>query len=88
MPDPFDTLEAMVPAANVVSRPFKYDIFLCHNSLDKPLVKLIADALQIEAGILFFLDEYSIPASVEFFEFIEAEMRQSATCGRLATDFF
>jgi hypothetical protein len=37
---------------------------------DKPFVELPADALQIEAGILFFLDEFSIPARVEFMNFI------------------
>lgn len=58
----------------------RYDVFLCHNRKDKPLVKDVADALQIEAGVLFFLDEYSIPASVEFLQYIEAEMRRSASC--------
>ena len=58
----------------------RYDVFLCHNSLDKPLVKDVADALQLEAGILFFLDEFSIPPSVEFLEFIRAEMAKSASC--------
>jgi WD40 repeat protein len=36
--------------------------------------------LQLEAGILFFLDEFSIPPSVEFLEFIRAEMNKSACC--------
>lgn len=58
----------------------RYDVFLCHNSADKPLVKDVADALQIEAGILFFLDEFSIPPSVELLEFIRQEMRKSAAC--------
>ncbi|WP_229191527.1 TIR domain-containing protein [Bradyrhizobium brasilense] len=58
----------------------RYDVFLCHNSLDKPLVKDVADALQLEAGILFFLDEFSIPPSVEFLEFIRSEMSKSASC--------
>lgn len=58
----------------------RYDVFLCHNRVEKPLVKDIADALQVEAGLLFFLDEYSIPASVEFLEYIRNEMRRSASC--------
>jgi hypothetical protein len=49
---------------------FKYDVFLCHNRIEKPFVKMVADALQIEAGVLFFLDEFAIPASVEFMEFM------------------
>jgi hypothetical protein len=56
----------------------RYDVFLCHNSLDKTLVKDVADTLQLEAGILFFLDEFSIPPSVEFLEFIRSEMSKSA----------
>ena len=32
----------------------RYDAFLCHNRREKPLVKDIADALQSEAGMLFF----------------------------------
>lgn len=66
---------APLPPENV-----RYDVFLCHNSLDKPLVKDVADALQLEAGILFFLDEFSIPPSVEFLEFIRSEMSKSASC--------
>lgn len=48
----------------------RYDVFLCHNRRDKLSVRDIADALQIDAGVLFFLDEYTIPASVEFLQFI------------------
>ena len=59
---------------------FRYDVFLCHNRVEKFVVKDIADALKVEAGILFFLDEYSIPASVEFLAFIHDEIRRSATC--------
>jgi hypothetical protein len=71
---------AIAPADAVTTRAFRYDVFLCHNMADKPFVKLLADALQIEAGILFFLDEFSIPASVEFMGYIREEMRKSAAC--------
>ncbi|MGR9270741.1 TIR domain-containing protein (plasmid) [Rhizobium leguminosarum] len=67
-----------------VGRPvpddWRYEVFLCHNQNDKPWVKDIADALQLEAGLLFFLDEYSIPGSAEFLEFIKREMRRSRSC--------
>jgi WD40 repeat protein len=72
--------EHAAPASGTQASPYRYDVFLCHNMADKPVVKLVADALQIEAGILFFLDEFSIPASVEFMEFIREEMRRSAAC--------
>jgi WD40 repeat protein len=71
---------ATAEATSSTAPAARYDVFLCHNSLDKPLVKDAADALQIEAGILFFLDEFSIPASVEFMEFIRGEMRRAAAC--------
>ena len=57
----------------------RYEVFLCHNRRDKPVVKDIADAMQFDASVLFFLDEYAIPASVEFFRFIEAEMLRAAS---------
>jgi WD40 repeat protein len=77
-----DTQQGLDATASptVAQAATRYDVFLCHNSLDKPLVKDVADALQVEAGILFFLDEFSIPASVEFMEFIREEMKKSAAC--------
>ena len=50
---------------DVTARP-KYDVFLCHNSKDKEQVREIAEQLEIEAGLRFFLDEYGIPPSSEF----------------------
>lgn len=67
------------PGASV-SPEQRYDVFLCHNRHDRPVVKDVADALQLEAGVLFFLDEYAIPASVEFLRYIEVEMRRCASC--------
>jgi hypothetical protein len=42
---------AVVPSDTRTARTFRYDVFLRHNIADKPFVKLLADALQIEAGI-------------------------------------
>lgn len=75
-----DTIDQGSPVAATPVPPVRYDVFLCHNRLDKPLVKDVADALQMGAGILFFLDEFSIPASVEFMQFIRDEMGKSAAC--------
>src|SRR4051812_40758891 len=75
-----ETIDQVLPVTAKALPPARYDVFLCHNRLDKPLVKDVADALQMGAGILFFLDEFSIPASVEFMQFIRDEMGKSAAC--------
>jgi hypothetical protein len=41
-------------------------VFLCHNSTDKPFIKQIADALELEFGRKFFLDVYAIPTGQAF----------------------
>lgn len=38
----------------------RFDVFLCHNSADKPAVKRVAQHLK-EAGILPWLDEWELP---------------------------
>lgn len=38
----------------------RFDVFLCHNSADKPAVKRVAQQLK-EAGILPWLDEWELP---------------------------
>lgn len=52
--------------------------FLCHNSLDKPFVKQIADALEIEFGTRFFLDAYAIPTGEAFLPWIERSLAGAA----------
>src|ERR1043165_8475511 len=39
---------------------FKYDVFLSHNSRDKPRVRTIAERLR-EAGLNVWFDEWNIP---------------------------
>jgi len=45
----------------------KFDVFLCHNSKDKPLVKEIWEKLR-ENGISSWLDEYEITPSIPWLE--------------------
>jgi len=40
-----------------------YDVFLCHNSVDKPSIRLIAEALD-EAGLRPWLDERELPPGI------------------------
>lgn len=55
-------------------------LFLCHNSLDKAVVKQIADALELESGTTFFLDTYAIPTGERFLPWIEQELAAASGC--------
>lgn len=53
-------------------------IFLCHNSLDKDTVKQIADMLDLEFGIPFFIDAYAIPTGEAFLPWIERSLAEAS----------
>ncbi len=55
-------------AESVLRRPF--DVFLCHNSQDKPAVRELASALS-ELGIKAWLDEVEIPPGRFFHDALE-----------------
>jgi WD40 repeat protein len=55
-------------------------VFLCHNSADKPLVKEIADRLELDFGVLHFLDAFDIPTAAAFRPWIEQALRESTGC--------
>ena len=40
---------------------FKYDVFLCHNDKDKPIIERIYDILEKEKYIRPFLDKNHLP---------------------------
>ena len=42
-----------------MSQPFQYDVFLGHNSRDKPAVRELAERLQAD-GLSVWLDEWQI----------------------------
>ena len=55
-------------------------VFLCHNSLDKPFIRQIADALELEFGTRFFLDVFAIPTGEAFIPWIEKALEECAVC--------
>lgn len=55
-------------------------LFLCHNSIDKPIIRDVAEAVELEYGVQNFLDVYSIPAGAEFIPYIEKELSQCSGC--------
>jgi len=55
-------------------------VFLCHNSADKPLIKEIADRLELDFGVLHFLDAFDIPTGEAFRIWIERALQESTGC--------
>src|SRR5262249_23544446 len=58
----------------------RYDVFLCHNSADKPAVESVAGHLKQEIGIEPFLDKWCLVPGEPWQEGIEEALDQSATC--------
>jgi tetratricopeptide (TPR) repeat protein len=56
--------------------PPPFDVFLCHNSQDKPQIRTIAAQLQAQ-GISCWLDEEQLPAGLFWLETQERDMGQS-----------
>jgi WD40 repeat protein len=54
--------------------------FLCHNSADKPFVKEMADRLELDFGVLHFLDVFDIPTGEAFRVWIERSLGDSTGC--------
>ena len=57
----------------------KYDVFLSHNSADKPAVELIANRLQVDAGLKPFLDKWHLVPGESWQEALEDALQESAT---------
>ena len=55
-------------------------VFLCHNSKDKPFIREIADALELEFGTKFFLDVFAIPTGEAFIPWIEKALAECTVC--------
>jgi hypothetical protein len=55
-------------------------VFLCHNSADKPLIKEIADRLELDFGVPHFLDAFAIPSGEAFMPWIERALSRSSGC--------
>jgi hypothetical protein len=57
-----------------------YDVFLSHNSADKPLVERLATRLQDEGGMSPFLDKWHLVPGEPWQEALEKALDGSATC--------
>lgn len=55
-------------------------VFLCHNTSDKPFVKETADRLELDFGVLHFLDVFDIPTGEAFRVWIERSLGDSTGC--------
>ena len=51
--------------------PDTFDVFLSHNSKDKPAVRQIAEALRDERGLKVWLDEWELPPGVPWQDELE-----------------
>ncbi|HEX4955920.1 MAG TPA: TIR domain-containing protein, partial [Thermoanaerobaculia bacterium] len=51
----------------------KFDVFLCHNSQDKPAVKAIGERLK-EEGLAPWLDEWELPPGLPWMRELEAQI--------------
>lgn len=58
---------------------FLYDVFLSHNSQDKPIVELIARRLEDEAGLKPFLDKWHLIPGGPWQEELEEALNASRT---------
>ena len=59
--------------------PFEYDVFLSHNSKDKPAVEALAERLEDEAGLRVFLDIWNLVPGDPWQEDLEVALNQSST---------
>lgn len=62
---------------------YQYDVFLCHNTKEKPTVRVINEALRQEYGLRTFLDESTIVGGQDWENSIETAIAQSKTCAIL-----
>jgi hypothetical protein len=58
----------------------EYDVFLSHNSADKPAVEELARRLEDEAGLRPFLDRWHLIPGDPWQEALEDALKQSRTC--------
>jgi hypothetical protein len=63
-----------------MTEEIRYDVFLSHNSQDKPAVELLARRLTDEAGLCPFLDKWHLVPGEPWQEALEEALDQSRTC--------
>jgi len=60
--------------------PFQFDVFLCHNSKDKPEIKKIAHELQAQ-GLSPWLDEWELRPGLSWQELLEEQIKRIHSAG-------
>jgi signal transduction histidine kinase len=63
-----------------MTQEIQYDVFLSHNSQDKPAVERLAHRLTDEAGLCPFLDKWHLVPGEPWQEALEEALDQSRTC--------
>jgi hypothetical protein len=63
-----------------MTEEIQYDVFLSHNSQDKPAVERLARRLTDEAGLQPFLDKWHLVPGEPWQEALEEALDQSRTC--------
>jgi len=77
-----DSLSATITGHSALkSTCQRVDVFLCHNSRDKALIRQVADGLKLEFDLPYFLDVHDIPTGEAFMPWIENAL---STCGGCA----
>ena len=61
----------------------KYDVFLSHNSQDKPIVKKIGSWLEDDANLVVWLDERNLIPGDPWQEGLENALDESKCCAVL-----
>jgi len=72
---PIDPIALALRAKRQVGR---FDVFLCHNSADKPAVKLLGQRLK-DRGILPWLDEWELPPGQPWQPLLEKQIQSIAS---------
>jgi len=70
--------DVLMTANDILQRKIKsgeFDVFLCHNSADKPAVKEIGERLK-KQGILPWLDEWELPPGQPWQRLLEQQIEQ------------
>lgn len=66
--------------AKTSTKEHLYDVFLCHNSIDKDMVEMIAQRLEDEASLRPFLDKWHLVPGEPWQEDLEKALDASTTC--------
>jgi len=72
------TIDPVALALRAKRQAARFDVFLCHNSADKPAVKLLGQRLK-DRGILPWLDEWELPPGQPWQPLLEKQIQSIAS---------